>query len=44
MLRGAKFIDLGDWKSHADKCLKLKEMWLDIEVAYIALSIKSTLT
>ena len=30
-------------KSHAEKCLKLKETWLDIEVAYIALSIKSTL-
>ena len=35
--------NLEDWRSRTDKSLKLKEAWLDIEVAYNALLIKSTL-
>ena len=39
--RKCEFTDLGNRKSHTDVCLKLVEAWLDIEVAYNALSIRS---
>ena len=37
-----EFTDLGNRKSHANVCLGLIGAWLDIEVAWDALSIRST--